>query len=91
MNKRPIPSKQDPIKVGRLKLTVARKINRKCADIYLSSNYQKHIERRHKKELEEERILKKENSYGKNSTRFQRITAVRFLKHLGPFRRSARD
>lgn len=52
MNKRPIPSKQDPIKVGRLKLTVARKINRKCADIYLTPNYLKHIERRHKTELE---------------------------------------
>ena len=41
-----------PIKVGRLKMTVARKINRKCADIYLTENYLKHIERRHKKELE---------------------------------------
>jgi hypothetical protein len=45
-------SKVDPIKVGRLKLTVARKINRKCADIYLTPNYLKHIERRHKTELE---------------------------------------
>ena len=44
--------KQEPIKVGRLKLTIARKINRKCADIYLTPNYLKHIERRHKKELE---------------------------------------
>ena len=43
---------ESPIRVGRLKLTVARKINRKCADIYLSSNYLKHIERRHKTELE---------------------------------------
>ena len=42
----------DPIKVGRLKLTVARKINRKCADIYLTSSYLKHIERRHRTELE---------------------------------------
>jgi len=40
------------IKVGRLKLTIARKIKRKCADIYLTSNYLKHIERRHKTELE---------------------------------------
>lgn len=40
------------IKVGRLKMTVARQINRKCADIYLTSNYLKHIERRHKTELE---------------------------------------
>ena len=44
--------KQEPIKVGRLKLTVAQKINRKCADIYLMPNYLKHIERRHKTELE---------------------------------------
>ena len=44
--------KQGSIKVGRLKLTVARKINRKCADIYLTPNYLKHIERRHKTELE---------------------------------------
>lgn len=41
----------ESIKIGRLRFTIARKINRKCADIYLSSNYQKHIERRHKKEL----------------------------------------
>ena len=40
------------IKVGRLKMTVARQINRKCAEIYLTSNYLKHIERRHKTELE---------------------------------------
>lgn len=40
------------IKVGRLKMTIARQINRKCADIYLTSNYLKHIERRHKTELE---------------------------------------
>lgn len=52
MKKRVIPSKRNPIKVGRLKLTVARKINRKCADIYLTPNYLKHIERRHKTELE---------------------------------------
>lgn len=45
-------SKTESIKVGRLKLTVARKIKRKCADIYLSPNYRKHIERRHKKELD---------------------------------------
>jgi hypothetical protein len=31
------------IKVGRLKMTIARQINRKCADIYLTSNYLKHI------------------------------------------------
>lgn len=43
----------ESIKIGRLRFTIARKINRKCADIYLSSNYQKHIERRHKKELEQ--------------------------------------
>lgn len=42
-----------PIKVGSLKLTIARKINRKCADIYLTPNYLKHIERRHKIELEQ--------------------------------------
>jgi hypothetical protein len=40
-----------PLKVGRLKLTIARKIKRKCADIYLTPNYLKHIERRHKTEL----------------------------------------
>ncbi len=40
------------IKVGRLKMTIARKINKKCADIYLMPNYLKHIERRHKTELE---------------------------------------
>jgi hypothetical protein len=40
------------IKVGRLKMTIARQINRKCADIYLTTNYLKHIERRHKTELE---------------------------------------
>ena len=40
------------IKVGRLRLTIARKINKKCADIYLTPNYLKHIERRHKTELE---------------------------------------
>ena len=39
------------IKVGRLKMTIARKINKKCADIYLTPNYLKHIERRHKTEL----------------------------------------
>ena len=43
---------EKPIKVGRLKMTVARKINKKCADIYLTPNYLKHIERRHKTELE---------------------------------------
>lgn len=43
----------ESIKIGRLRFTIAKKINRKCADIYLSSNYQKHIERRHKKELEQ--------------------------------------
>ena len=43
----------ESIKIGRLRFTIARKINRKCADIYLSSNYQQHIERRHKKELEQ--------------------------------------
>lgn len=52
MNKIPKPHKIDSIKVGRLKLTIARKINRKCADIYLTPNYLKHIERRHKTELE---------------------------------------
>lgn len=31
------------IKVGRLKMTIARQTNRKCADIYLTSNYLKHI------------------------------------------------
>lgn len=46
-------NQKESIKVGRLRLTIARKIKRKCADIYLSSNYQKHIERRHKKELEQ--------------------------------------
>ena len=40
------------IKVGRLKMTIARKIKKKCADIYLTPNYLKHIERRHKTELE---------------------------------------
>ncbi len=40
------------VKVGRINMTVARKIKRKCADIYLKPNYLKHIERRHKKELE---------------------------------------
>lgn len=41
-------SVEKEIKVGRLKLTIARKINKKCADIYLTPNYLKHIERRHK-------------------------------------------
>lgn len=41
-----------PVKVGRLKMTVAKKIKRKCADIYLTPNYLKHIENRHRKELE---------------------------------------
>lgn len=45
-------SVEKEIKVGRLKLTIARKINKKCADIYLTPNYIKHIERRHKTELE---------------------------------------
>ena len=45
-------SVEKDIKVGRLKLTIARKINKKCADIYLTPNYLKHIERRHKIELE---------------------------------------
>ena len=45
-------SVEKEIKVGRLKLTIARKINKKCADIYLTPNYLKHIERRHKTELE---------------------------------------
>ena len=45
-------SVEKDIKVGRLKLTIARKINKKCADIYLTPNYLKHIERRHKTELE---------------------------------------
>lgn len=52
MKKTAKTAKQDSIKVGRLKLTIARKINRKCADIYLTNNYLKHIERRHKTELE---------------------------------------
>ena len=45
-------SLEKQIKVGRLKMTIARKINKKCADIYLTPNYLKHIERRHKTELE---------------------------------------
>lgn len=43
--------KGEAIKVGRLKMTVARKIKRKCADIYLKPNYLKHVENRHKAEL----------------------------------------
>ena len=42
---------QKQFKIGRLRFTIARKINRKCADIYLTPNYLKHIERRHKTEL----------------------------------------
>ncbi|MBQ2188541.1 MAG: hypothetical protein II401_08310 [Bacteroidales bacterium] len=45
-------NKDKSIKVGRLKLTIAKQIKRKCADIYLTPNYLKHIERRHKIELE---------------------------------------
>lgn len=44
------------IKVGRLKMTAAQQINRKCANIYLTSNYLKHIERRNKTELEKSRL-----------------------------------
>ncbi|MCK9255829.1 MAG: hypothetical protein GX793_01520 [Bacteroidales bacterium] len=40
-------------KVGRLKQSIARKIHVKCADIYISENYIKHINKNHKKELEQ--------------------------------------
>ena len=49
-NKPGIP--EGAIKVGRLRMSVAKKINRKCADIYLTPNYLKHIVNRHKKELD---------------------------------------
>ena len=41
------------IKVGRLKFTIAKQIKCKCADIYITPNYLKHIELRHKDELEQ--------------------------------------
>lgn len=40
------------IKVGRLKMTVARQAHLKSADIYVTENYLKHIERKHKLELQ---------------------------------------
>ena len=39
------------IKVGRLKSTVAKKAHLKCADIYVSENYLKHIQIQHGGEL----------------------------------------
>ena len=40
------------IKVGRLKATIAREAHLKCADIYVSENYLKHIQLQHGEELE---------------------------------------
>ena len=40
------------IKVGRLKDTVARQAHLKCADIYVSENYLKHIQLQHGDELQ---------------------------------------
>ncbi|MCK9254582.1 MAG: hypothetical protein GX793_05965 [Bacteroidales bacterium] len=40
-------------KVGRLKLSVAKSIGVKCADIYISKNHVRHINKKHKKELEQ--------------------------------------
>lgn len=38
-------------KVGRLRMTIARAIGRRCADIYISDNHLKHIANAHSKEL----------------------------------------
>ncbi|MBR6279401.1 MAG: hypothetical protein IKR41_11705 [Bacteroidales bacterium] len=38
-------------KVGRLKATIAQKAHLKCADIYVSENYLRHIQTKHGKEL----------------------------------------
>lgn len=39
------------IKVGRLKMSVAKAAHLKCADIYVSENYLRHIEKKHYPEL----------------------------------------
>lgn len=39
------------IKVGRLKMNVAKAAHLKCADIVVSQNYLKHIEKKHSTEL----------------------------------------
>lgn len=40
------------IRVGRLKMNVAKAAHLKSADIYVSENYLKHIEKKHKSELQ---------------------------------------
>ena len=40
------------LKVGRLKATIAQKAHLKCADIYVSENYLKHIQLQHGNELQ---------------------------------------
>lgn len=40
-------------KIGRLRMTIAKAINKRCADIYISDTHIKHIERKHSKELEQ--------------------------------------
>lgn len=42
---------REGIKVGRLKMSIAKAIKTKCADIYISENYIRHISQTHKKEL----------------------------------------
>ncbi|MCZ2393269.1 MAG: hypothetical protein LC105_05395 [Chitinophagales bacterium] len=39
------------IKIGRLKLSHAKAINRKCADIFIADRYIRHIANNHKNEL----------------------------------------
>lgn len=40
-------------KIGRLRMNIAKKAHLKCADIYISKNQLKHIQLKHKKELDQ--------------------------------------
>ena len=62
---------QPQIKVGRLKMTIAKAIKRKCADIYISGNYLKHISNYHKTELE---------SLGINALDYVKLIATNFTQ-----------
>ena len=62
---------QKQFKIGCLRFTIARKTNRKCADIYLTPNYLKHIERRQKTEdIEKRKLLwQKQHTFSKDRRR----------------------
>ncbi|MBP9994477.1 MAG: hypothetical protein KBT67_05975 [bacterium] len=62
---------QSLIKIGRLKMTIAKAIKRKCADIYITDNYLKHISNYHRIELE---------SLGINALDYVKLIATNFTQ-----------